>query len=71
MEVEIDIESMHCEHCAKNIERYLRKQPGVEGADVDYVGGVGLVTADEEVDVNSLVETIDAMGYGAAIREPT
>lgn len=68
MEVEIAIESMHCEHCAANIERYLRDQPGVEGAEVDYDAGISRVTAAAETDVESLVETIDAMGYQASIR---
>lgn len=67
MEVELDIQSMHCEHCARNIERYLRDQPGVTAADVDYDAGRGLVTAEDEVDVETLVETIDAMGYDATV----
>lgn len=69
MEIEIDIESMHCEHCAANIERYLRDQPGVGAAEVDYEAGGGWITADEDVDIETLVETIDAMGYQASIRE--
>lgn len=69
MEVELAIESMHCEHCAANIERYLREQPGIEGADVNYDAGSGSVTADPDMDVDAVVETIDTMGYQASIRE--
>lgn len=69
MKVEIDIESMHCEHCAVNLERFLQDQPGVDAATVDYDTGVGWVTAEEAIAVETLVETIDAMGYGATIQD--
>lgn len=30
------VRSMHCEHCAANVERSLRAQPGVREAAVDF-----------------------------------
>lgn len=69
MRVELAIRSMHCEHCARNIERYLSDQPGVTTAAVDFDADRGVIVAEDEVDVDTLVETIDAMGYEVSIRE--
>jgi copper chaperone CopZ len=67
MRVELSIESMHCEHCASNIERYLKDQPDVRAAEVDYEANTGWIKINDDVDVGTLVETIDAMGYDASV----
>lgn len=70
MAYELAIRSMHCEHCAANIERYLRDQPGVEAAAVDYAAGRGQLEVGPAADVDALVEALDAMGYDASLVEP-
>ncbi|MDY6819394.1 MAG: heavy metal-associated domain-containing protein [Halobacteriales archaeon] len=69
MRYELTIESMHCEHCASNIERYLRKQAGVDAAEVDFETGEGWLEVDPGTEIEPLVEAIDAMGYAATVRD--
>lgn len=69
MRTEVTIESMHCEHCASNIERYLRNQPGVVAVDVDFRAGEGWIEVEAPTAIDALVEAIDSMGYDAAVRE--
>lgn len=64
---ELDIPSMHCEHCAGNIQRYLRDQPGVEAATVDYAAERGELEVGPEVDIDGLLEALEAMGYEASL----
>ena len=71
MQYEVVIESMHCEHCASNIERYLRNQPGVGTAEMDFQAGKGRLDVDADADVTALVEAIDSMGYDASLIEPS
>lgn len=70
MEHELAIRSMHCEHCAANVERYLRNQPGVEAVEVDFAAGRGQLTVGPSADVDALVEAVDVMGYDASLVEP-
>lgn len=71
MEYDIAIDSMHCERCAANLERYLRDQPGVSAAEVDFGAARGRVTVGPDADVDTLVEAIGAMGYEAALVDAT
>lgn len=71
MKYAIEIDSMHCEHCASNIEDYLRHQPGVRTAEVDFHASKGQLEVDADVDVTVLVETIDSMGYDASLVDPS
>lgn len=66
---ELAIPSMHCEHCAANIQRYLEQQPGVSAAEVDYGAERGMVEVTPETDLNGLLEALDAMGYEASLVE--
>lgn len=67
MDHEIRLGSMHCERCAANVERYLRAQPGVEAADVDFEAGRGRVLVGPEADIETLLEAVEAMGYDATL----
>lgn len=67
MEHELTIRSMHCEHCAANIERYLRSQPDVEAATVTYEAERGRLEVGPAADVDALVEALDVMGYDASL----
>lgn len=71
MPYELMIESMHCEHCSSNIERYLRSQPDVRAADVDFQTGSGRLELNDAGDITELVEAINAMGYDVPSKEQT
>lgn len=66
MEHELVIQSMHCEHCAANVQRYVRAQPGVESADLSFETGRLRLVVGPTADVEELVEQINAMGYDAS-----
>lgn len=63
MEYDLEIDSMHCEQCAANIERYLRRQPGVRAAAVDFQTGRSRLEIDANGDITDLVGAITTMGY--------
>lgn len=69
MRYTIIIESMHCETCAANIERYLQNQPGVEAAGVDYNSEEGWLEVADETELESLITAIEAMGYTASVQK--
>lgn len=66
---ELRLSSMHCTHCARNIQRYLREQPGVEAAAVDYEAARGWLEVGPDADLEGLVNGLAAMGYEAALVE--
>lgn len=66
---EIHIPSMHCEHCAANIQRYLRDEPGVEAAEIDYAAERGRLEIGTDADLDGLLEALGAMGYDATLVE--
>ena len=60
----LPIEGMHCASCAANIERRLRREPGVVDVAVNYATGRALVTcAAAECQTTALVEAIEEIGY--------
>lgn len=65
--LELDIPSMHCEHCAANIERYLGDQPGVASVTVDYEAEHGELELGPDADIDGLFEALEAMGYDASL----
>ncbi|WP_255252631.1 heavy metal translocating P-type ATPase [Curtobacterium sp. 'Ferrero'] len=80
-DVELDITGMTCASCANRIERKLGKLPGVT-ATVNYAtekahvvvrpeGAAGdEAAADDVVDVDRLIATVEAAGYGASVPTP-
>ena len=65
--VQLELEGMTCAACASRIERKLNKLEGVE-ATVNYATERAAVTFDPaRVAVDDLVETIEGIGYGAAL----
>ncbi|WP_255351276.1 MULTISPECIES: cation-translocating P-type ATPase [unclassified Frigoribacterium] len=79
--VQLDITGMTCASCANRIERKLNKLPGVE-ASVNYAtekahvrvaaGAVGDARDGDPVvpDVDALIATVAAAGYGATVPAP-
>jgi len=58
---------MTCANCAMNIERTLKKLPGVTQADVNFASEQASISFDPEtVKVDRLVEKIKDAGYGVA-----
>jgi heavy metal translocating P-type ATPase len=62
------VESMWCAGCAVSAERFLRRQPGVRGADVSFASERGRLSYDPSVaDPQSLMVSLDRLGFGARL----
>jgi len=57
------IEGMHCASCASNIERSLKKVPGVKEVNVSVIGKKAFVEADEKVPKEELAKAVARTGY--------
>ncbi len=65
--VELEIEGMTCASCAVRVEKKLNRLEGVE-ATVNYATETASVRYDPaRVRLDELIETIEAIGYGAAL----
>nr|CEL14383.1 Lead, cadmium, zinc and mercury transporting ATPase; Copper-translocating P-type ATPase [Kibdelosporangium sp. MJ126-NF4]CTQ88748.1 Lead, cadmium, zinc and mercury transporting ATPase (EC 3.6.3.3) (EC 3.6.3.5); Copper-translocating P-type ATPase (EC 3.6.3.4) [Kibdelosporangium sp. MJ126-NF4] len=68
-QIELAISGMTCASCANRIERKLNKLDGVT-ATVNYATEKARVTFPAEVDPTTLVQTVEAAGYGATLPQP-
>lgn len=59
------ISGMHCVSCASNIERRLRKLPGVAEAAVNYANEQATVKGEAVLNEKKLSQTIASLGYRA------
>ena len=62
--LELKVTGMTCSSCSSRVERKLNKMPGVS-ARVNYATGLALVEMDGPIDLDALVSTVVAAGYGA------
>ncbi|WP_284704753.1 heavy metal translocating P-type ATPase [Nocardioides bruguierae] len=68
-DVDLAITGMTCASCAHRIERKLTKLEGVT-ASVNYATETAHVTAPVGYDLQRLLDTVSAAGYGASVPEP-
>ena len=61
----ITIHGMHCASCASNIERSLKKTPGVKNANVSLLLKKGRVECDDSVSDEDLKKAVARAGYRA------
>jgi len=65
--ITLGITDMTCEHCANTVEKALSNVPGVVSATVSYHDKVAGVTAQSEINTDTLVRAVKASGYNAEI----
>ena len=63
--LKIMIEGMHCASCASNIERSLKKVPGVKDANVNLMMRKGFVEIENSVKDEELKKAVSRAGYKA------
>ncbi len=68
--VRLDIAGMTCTSCAARVEKRLNRLDGVE-ATVNYATEKATVRVADDVDVQSLIETVSATGYSASLPSPS
>jgi Hg(II)-responsive transcriptional regulator len=62
--IDLTIQGMHCEGCAKTIEALLTTEPGVKAATVSYSSGSARVVFDPTgIDLPRLVKAVERAGY--------
>ena len=61
----ITIHGMHCASCASNIERSLRKTPGVKNANVSLLLKKGTAECEDSVSDEDLKKAVARAGYKA------
>jgi len=65
--VTLPVTGMTCANCAANIERGVKKLPGVDEVNVNFASEKASVTFDaSRVDVSDLIEKITQSGFGVA-----
>jgi len=65
MRKKITIQGMHCSSCASNIEKSLKKVPGVKEVTVSVMTNKGFVECDEKVSEEELKKAVARAGYKA------
>ena len=65
MKKKILIHGMHCASCASNIERSLKKVPGVKSASVSLLLKKGRVETEDSVTDEELRKAVARAGYKA------
>jgi len=61
--VKLTVEGMHCASCAGNIERSLKKVPGLKNASVSMMTRKALVEADDNVSEEAMKQAVARAGY--------
>jgi Cu+-exporting ATPase len=59
----VTIEGMHCSSCAGNIERSVKKIPGVKQVSVSLMTRKGIVEAEDSVTEEDLKKAVARTGY--------
>lgn len=67
--VNLSVSGMHCTSCALNIERSLKKVPGVYDAHVNFAAGKASVLLDAEIDHKNLIQAVKKAGYKAEMED--
>jgi len=61
--VKLEISGMHCASCASNIERSLKKVPGVKSANISLLLKKGTVEIEGNVSEEELKHAVKRTGY--------
>jgi P-type Cu+ transporter len=63
MKKKITIDGMHCASCSSNVERSLRKVPGVKEVSISFMTKKAIVELDEKVSDEDLKNAVARAGY--------
>ena len=63
MKKKILIEGMHCASCASNIERSLKKLPGIKEVSISLMTKKAIIDVDEKVPEEELKRAVSRAGY--------
>lgn len=63
MKKKILIEGMHCASCSSNVERSLKKVPGVKEVAISLMTKKAIIETDEKVSDEDLKKAVARAGY--------
>jgi len=63
MKIKLTVEGMHCASCASNIERALKKIPGINEVCVSLLINKVIIQGEDNIDVNEIIKIISKVGY--------
>jgi Cu+-exporting ATPase len=63
MKKKITIDGMHCASCSSNVERSLKKVPGVKEVAISLMTKKAIIEADEKVSDQELKNAVARAGY--------
>ena len=61
--LKLTIQGMHCASCASNIERSIKKVPGVKSCSVSLMTNKGFVEAEDNVTEDDMKKAVARAGY--------
>jgi copper chaperone CopZ len=62
---ELTVTGMSCGHCEMRVKTALEKVPGVLKAKADNTKDVAIITYEDEVDMDAMVQAVKDAGYEA------
>jgi len=65
MKAKITISGMHCASCALNVERSLKKVPGINDARVSLMTNKGFIESEEDIPEEEIKKAVARAGYKA------
>ena len=65
------LKGMHCASCVRVIERALKKVDGVLDANVNYASEKAIVTIEERVKDDDILNSVSSVGYQALLANNT
>ncbi len=63
MKKKLTISGMHCASCAANVERSLKRLPGVKNASVSLLTEKGFLESDKEISDEDIRKAVSMTGY--------
>ena len=61
--IKLKVKGMHCASCAGNIERSLKRIPGLKNATVSMMTRKAIVEADDNVSEEEMKRAVSRAGY--------
>jgi Cu+-exporting ATPase len=63
MKKKITIEGMHCASCSSNIERSLKKIPGIKEVSISLITKKAIIETEEKVSNEDIKKAVTRAGY--------
>lgn len=59
----VNINGMHCKHCAASVKEELEKNDKIKSAKVDHAKNCAVITVDEQISSEEVSAAVSAAGF--------